>query len=149
MREQLGYRVKEVSDRGHKELSVQEVLEVFESNYLNHTAPLNVTAAHYTQNNDGTISANLTLRDGSRMIQCGATGNGRLDAVANAIEQAAGMDFTLIHYSEHALDPDTDSRACSYVGLKWPDGSETWGCGTHTDIIVAGVRALVSAINNR
>ena len=26
---------------------------------------------------------------------------------------------------------------------------ETWGCGTHTDIIVAGVRALVSAINNR
>ena len=38
------------------------------------------------------------------MIQCGAAGNGRLDAVANAIEQAAGMDFTLIHYSEHALD---------------------------------------------
>ena len=83
------------------------------------------------------------------MIQCGAAGNGRLDAVANAIEQAAGMDFTLIHYSEHALDPDTDSRACSYVGLKWPDGRETGGCGTHTDIIVAGVRALVSAINNR
>ena len=55
----------------------------------------------------------------------------------------------MIHYSEHALDPDTDSRACSYVGLKWPDGRETWGCGTHTDIIVAGVRALVSAINNR
>ena len=121
---------------------------MFEDNYVNNTNPLSVTAAHYTQNNDGTISANLTLREGSRMIQCGATGNGRLDAVANAIEQAAGMDFTLIHYSEHALDPDTDSRACSYVGLKWPDGNETWGCGTHTDIIVAGVRALVSAINN-
>ena len=148
MREQLGYRVKEVSDHDHRELSVQEVLEVFEDNYVNNVNPLSVTAAHYTQNNDGTISANLTLRDGSRMIQCGATGNGRLDAVANAIEQAAGMDFTLIHYSEHALDPDTDSRACSYVGLKWPDGNETWGCGTHTDIIVAGVRALVSAINN-
>ena len=149
MREQLGYRVKEVSDHDHRELSVQEVLEVFEDNYVNNAAPLNVTAAHYTQNQDGSISANLTLRRGSRMIQCGAAGNGRLDAVANAIEQAAGMDFTLIHYSEHALDPDTDSRACSYVGLKWPDGRETWGCGTHTDIIVAGVRALVSAINNR
>ena len=149
MREQLGYRVKEVSDHDHRELSVQEVLEVFEDNYVNNAAPLNVTAAHYTQNQDGSISANLTLRRGSRMIQCGAAGNGRLEAVANAIEQAAGMDFTLIHYSEHALDPDTDSRACSYVGLKWPDGRETWGCGTHTDIIVAGVRALVSAINNR
>ena len=26
---------------------------------------------------------------------------------------------------------------------------ETWGCGTHTDIIVAGIKALVSAINNK
>ena len=149
MREQLGYRVKEVSDHDHRELSVQEVLEVFEDNYVNNAAPLNVTAAHYTQNQDGSISANLTLRRGSRMIQCGAAGNGRLDAVANAIEQAAGMDFTLIHYSEHALDNDTDSRACCYVGLKWASGKETWGCGTHTDIIVAGIRALVSAINNQ
>ena len=66
-----------------------------------------------------------------------------------AIEQQTGMHFTLVHYSEHALDSDTDSRACSYVGLKWASGEETWGCGTHTDIIVAGIRALVSAINNK
>ena len=58
MREQLGYRVKEVSDHDHRELSVQEVLEVFEDNYVNNAAPLNVTAAHYTQNQDGSISAN-------------------------------------------------------------------------------------------
>ena len=48
-----------------------------------------------------------------------------------------------------ALDSDTNSRACSYVGLKWASGEETWGCGTHTDIIVAGIKALVSAINNK
>ena len=52
-------------------------------------------------------------------------------------------------YSEHALDSVTDSRPCSYVGLKWASGEETWGCGTHTDIIVAGIKALVSAINNK
>ena len=50
---------------------------------------------------------------------------------------------------EHALDSDTNSRACSYVGLKWASGEESWGCGTHTDIIVAGIKALVSAINNK
>ena len=65
------------------------------------------------------------------------------------IEQQTGLHFTLVHYSEHALDSDTNSRACSYVGLKWASGEETWGCGTHTDIIVAGIRALVSAINNK
>ena len=128
---------------------MKEVLYVFERSYLNHANPLNVTEAHFTQNPDNTITANVTLSCNGEIKTCSATGNGRLDAVATAIEQETGLHFTLVHYSEHALDSDTNSRACSYVGLKWASGEETWGCGTHTDIIVAGVRALVSAINNR
>ena len=149
MREDLGYRVKDVSDHEHRELSVKEVLYVFETAYLNHNSPLNVPAAHFVQNADNTITANITLSANGQETSCSATGNGRLDAVATAIEQQTGMHFTLVHYSEHALDSDTDSRACSYVGLKWASGEETWGCGTHTDIIVAGIKALVSAINNK
>ena len=149
MREALGNKVKEVSDHEHRELSVKEVLAVFEKNYLNHTHPLNVPDAHFIQNSDGSITANIVITGGGSTVKCSATGNGRLDAVATALEKQTGMHFTLVHYSEHALDSDTDSRACSYVGLKWASGEETWGCGTHTDIIVAGIRALVSAINNR
>ena len=149
MREDLGYRVKDISDHEHKELSVKEVLYVFERAYLNHADPLNVTEAHFKQNPDSTITAEVTLRTAGGEKVCTATGNGRLDAVATAIEQQTGLHFTLVHYSEHALDSDTNSRACSYVGLKWASGEETWGCGTHTDIIVAGIRALVSAINNK
>ena len=149
MREDLGYRVKEVSDHEHRELGVQEVLAVFEKSYLNHTAPLNVSEAHFVQNENGSITAKVTITSGGNTTPCTATGNGRLDAVATAIEQQTGMHFTLVHYSEHALDSDTNARACSYVGLKWASGEETWGCGTHTDIIVAGIKALVSAINNR
>ena len=149
MREDLGYRVKDVSDHEHRELSVKEVLCVFENSYLNHTQPLNVPDAHFIQNSDGSITANVVVTGGGSTVKCTATGNGRLDAVATAIEQQTGMHFTLVHYSEHALDSDTNSRACSYVGLKWASGEETWGCGTHTDIIVAGIKALVSAINNK
>ena len=149
MREDLGYRVKDVSDHEHRELSVKEVLGVFESSYLNHTHPLNVPEAHFIQNSDGSITASVVITSGGSTIKCTATGNGRLDAVATAIEQQTGMHFTLVHYSEHALDSDTNSRACSYVGLKWASGEESWGCGTHTDIIVAGIKALVSAINNK
>ena len=149
MREALGYKVKDVSDHEHRELGVKEVLAVFEKSYLNHTHPLNVPDAHFIQNSDGSITANIVITGGGNTVKCTATGNGRLDAVATALEKQTGMHFTLVHYSEHALDSDTDSRACSYVGLKWASGEETWGCGTHTDIIVAGIRALVSAINNR
>ena len=78
-----------------------------------------------------------------------SVGNGRLDAVANAIQSATGMDFHLETYSEHSLDEGSTSRAASYVGLEWGDGIVTWGAGTDTDIIVAGIHALVSAINNK
>ena len=112
MREDLGYRVKDVSDHEHRELSVKEVLYVFETAYLNHNSPLNIPEAHFVQNADNTITANITLSVNGKKTKCSATGNGRLDAVATAIEQQTGMHFTLIHYSEHALDSDTDSRRC-------------------------------------
>ena len=91
MREDLGYRVKEVSDHEHRELSVQEVLAVFEKSYLNHTAPLNVSEAHFVQNENGSITAKVTITSGGNTTPCTATGNGRLDAVATAIEQQTGM----------------------------------------------------------
>ena len=147
MREALGYKVKSVSDHSHKELSAAEVLHIFEDTYLNRAKPLNVVEAHFAQ--VGGITATVTLElNGQRKVVT-SVGNGRLDAVANAIQSATGMDFHLENYSEHSLDEGSTSRAASYVGLVWGDNTVTWGAGTDTDIIVAGVRALVSAINNK
>ncbi len=147
MREELGYAVKAVSDKNHKELSVPEVYAVFESNYLDKKAPLAVTEAHFIQKHG--IKASVTVSvDGSTQVT-EAQGNGRLDAVANAICNLTGKKFILDHYSEHSLDSGTASRAASYVSLTWSDGTTTWGAGTDTDIILSGIHALVSAINNK
>ena len=147
MREDLGYKVKSVSDHSHKELSASEVLRIFEDNFLNKAKPLSVVEAHFAQ--VGGITATVMLElNGQRKVVT-SVGNGRLDAVANAIQSATGMEFHLENYSEHSLDEGSTSRAASYVGLVWGDGTVTWGAGTDTDIIVAGIRALVSAINNK
>ncbi len=147
MREALGYKVKSVSDHSHKELSANEVLHIFEDAFLNRCKPLNVVEAHFAQV-DG-ITATVTLElNGQRKVVT-SVGNGRLDAVANAIQSATGMEFHLETYSEHSLDEGSTSRAASYVGLVWGDNTVTWGAGTDTDIIVAGIKALVSAINNK
>ena len=69
MREDLGYRVKDVSDHEHRELSVKEVLGVFESSYLNHTHPLNVPEAHFIQNSDGSITASVVITSGGSTDQ--------------------------------------------------------------------------------
>ena len=147
MREVLGYKVKSVSDHSHKELSAGEVLRIFEESFLNREKPLRVVEAHFAQVNGITATVTLDLNGQRKVVT--SVGNGRLDAVANAIQSATGMDFHLESYSEHSLDEGSTSRAASYVGLAWGDGSMTWGAGTDTDIIVAGIRALVSAINSK
>ena len=118
-----------------------------EDAFLNRCKPLNVLEAHFAQ--VGGITATVTLElNGQRKVVT-SVGNGRLDAVANAIQSATGMEFHLETYSEHSLDEGSTSRAASYVGLVWGDNTVTWGAGTDTDIIVAGIKALVSAINNK
>ena len=147
MREALGYKVKSVSDHSHKELSAGEVLHIFEDAFLNKSKPLSVVEAHFAQVNGITATVTLDLNGQRKVVT--SVGNGRLDAVANAIQSATGMGFHLETYSEHSLDEGSTSRAASYVGLEWGDGVVTWGAGTDTDIIVAGIHALVSAINNK
>ena len=79
--------------------------------------------------------ATVTLElNGQRKVVT-SVGNGRLDAVANAIQSATGMEFHLETYSEHSLDEGSTSRAASYVGLEWGDGIVTWGAGTDLSLI--------------
>lgn len=83
-----------------------------------------------------------------REVELYAEGNGRLNAVNNALKEGLGLEYTLTTYEEHALEGTSAARAAGYVGLSWPDGTTSWGAGTDPDIIQSGINALVSAINN-
>ena len=145
MREVFGYMVKSVSDHAHKELQPDEVYSIFNTNFVNKCDKFEVTEAHFKQV-DG-ITASVTITCGGRTISREATGNGRLDAVSNAIKDALNIDYTIKTYEEHSLEQGSSSKAVSYVGIE-VGGKVFWGVGIHTDIILSSVYALVSAINN-
>lgn len=149
MRENFGYAVKNVSDHLHKELMPKEIFDIFSENYLNIKTPVNVVEAHYTQQSEGKITAYVTAeisgKDKAETYQ--ADGNGRLDAVANALKKALDLDFNIETYKEHALESHSTSEAVSYVGISVNE-KIVWGAGKHTDIIVSSVNALLSAINH-
>lgn len=145
MRENVGYLVKSVSDHLHKELLPSEVLEIFRENYVDITSPLNVTEAHFTQN--GSIEASIDVIWNGRHIHAVDSGNGRLDAVSNAIRSCTDLDYSLSAYTEHALEVGSASQAVSYVEVV-NGGKSYWGTGIDTDIIRSSIKALVSAVNN-
>ncbi len=148
MREHFGYTVKSISDHAHKELSPDEVAQVFYDTYRNKCTPVDIPDAHFIQKNGIFAAITVTMPDGSTK-ESSAQGNGRLDAVCNALKAATGQDFTIETYSEHSLQHGSTSEAAAYVGLRWGDGTVTWGAGTDTDIIRAGIKAMVSAANNK
>jgi 2-isopropylmalate synthase len=148
MREELGYAVKDVSDVSHRELKPEEVYEVFRNKYLNLTVPLNILSTHFIQEENDQIAATAKLFLNGEERRVSAEGNGRLDAVASAIADFTGKQFVLETYTEHALDNKSSAMAACYVGLRWKNGTASWGAGFDTDIIRAGIKALVSAFNN-
>ncbi len=144
MREQVGYMVKQVSDEEHKELSPQWVYEIFEDNYVNHNPIFLVPECHFKQI-DG-IMAEVSIHQGEQSRVVTANGNGRLDAVSNAIKQYFNISYELSVYEEHALSHGSSSKAMAYVGLTYQN-QMYWGVGMKEDIIQASVNALVVAVN--
>ncbi len=146
MRESVGYLVKGISDRSHRELMPDEVYEIFRSNYVDITSPLALTEAHFAQRNG--IEASIDVDFNGKHIHAVDSGNGRLDAVSNAIRSCTGLEYSLNTYTEHALEVGSTSQAVSYVGIVSAGGECFWGTGIDNDIISSSIKALVSAVNN-
>lgn len=145
MREDVGYTVKNASDRRHAELSPKEVLDVFTKNYINVNTRIKMLDYHFVRNDEITVT--LTVEIDGKKQDLKATGNGRLDAVSNALKQNLGIVFSGLTYEEHALTTGSSSQAITYVSITLKDGSIVWGAGIHDDIIASSVNALFSAIN--
>lgn len=148
MREAMGYAAKAVSDHKHKELHPDEIFSLFKSTFENVVEPYSINEVHFQQK-DGGIVTQVTSTFRGKTIVTEATGNGRLDAVSNALKKAYELKYTLETYQEHALERSSTSKAIAYVGIRKPDGTLAWGAGVDPDIIRASIDALVTAINNR
>ena len=144
MREEVGYLVKDVSDKAHKELTPDLVYRIFEDHYINEKPVFTVDECHFQQE-DGII-AEATIHHNNNSFKITGVGNGRLDAVSNAIKHYFDISYELAFYEEHSLTKGSSSRAVAYVGVIC-NKKRYWGVGIDADIIKASIEALVVAVN--
>ncbi|MCR5154719.1 MAG: 2-isopropylmalate synthase [Lachnospiraceae bacterium] len=147
MREEFSYACKDLSDKEHRELSPKDVLGVFESRYMNVTGPVAIDKPEFTHK-DGKVGVYVSFtRDGDEKT-IHAEGNGLINAMVNAIKKYCGANFKLTEYTEHSIQKSgSESTAAAYIGILDEGGKTAWGCGTDTDISMAGVKALMIAFN--
>lgn len=145
-KEAMGYAAKDVSDKTHKELKPDEVYRVFLERFVENRPLFDVSECHFKQLAGG-IEATVTVAEQGKKSVVQAVGNGRLDAVSNAIKKHFGAAYTLTTYEQHSLGEQSTSKALSFVGVEG-DGNTGWGAGIDEDIIQSSFEALCAALNN-
>lgn len=144
-REGFSYFIKNISDKKHAELLPEEIFAIFENDFKNLNSPLEMMDYHFIRSDD--IMVTLTIKYNGSKRDIMGRGNGRLDAVANALRQNLGLTFDILDYNEHSLSAGSSSQAVAYVEIMDCMEEDRFGVGVHDDIIAASIKALVSAIN--
>lgn len=152
MRAEVGYMMKDISDRHHEELSPNEIYDYFSKEYINDFTPMDITDAtfnHYSSTKEeNSYDVKMRVVINGEVFHLDGTGNGRLDAVRNGLTKTKyNIDYDFITYFENAMTVGSNSKAAAYVCIADTAGKKYWGVGTQPDIILATVNALVSAIN--
>ena len=145
MKEEVGYHIKDESDREHRELSPEWIYEIFERDYIRFHPNIKFRDWKYKQTADGSEAEIIVKYKGEEKTIHGK-GNGPLDAINNAVKECLNEDYVLAVYEEHALEKGASANAVAYVGLLKND-KMYWGCGIDPDIIRASAYALGVAVN--
>lgn len=152
MHPEFGAVVQAECDRTGRELTANEVYELFHREFLNISEPYALSRAKFYEEAIAGSAANVTHFSGvlsvrGQFVQLESCGNGPIDAFFNALGQAGIEGYSFISYSEHAISMGSDSQAVAYIELRVPGGRRIFGVGTEHNINFASVKGILSAIN--
>jgi 2-isopropylmalate synthase len=133
-------------DRLGREVTAAELKEMFWREYIERTAPWELKSFE-TDSRNGTVRCRAHLLRDGKPVDLTGEGNGPLAALVHGFSKAGVPRFEIANYSEHALSAGEEAAAIAYIQIKHADGKTRWGAGVDTNIELASVRAVLSALN--
>src|ERR1035437_2292578 len=146
MQREFGPIANDAVDKLGREVSGAELKAMFWKEYVERNSPWNyVTFKTESENGQVRCRAKFAHAGGSA-AEFSGEGNGPLAALVHGFG-TIGVRFEITHYNEHALGSGEAAAAISYIQIKTADGKTRWGAGVDTNIELASVRAVLSALN--
>jgi 2-isopropylmalate synthase len=133
-------------DRLGREVSGAELKAMFWREYIERTSPWQVRQFK-TKSRNGTVQCKASLVRDGKTIQVSGEGNGPLAALVHGFNKAGVPRFEIAQYSEHALGAGEEAAAIAYIQVRHADGRTRWGAAVDTNIELASVKAVLSALN--
>jgi 2-isopropylmalate synthase len=146
LQREFGPIANEEVDRLGREVSGAELKAMFWREYIERTEPWELKGFE-TESRNGTVRCLARLLRGGKLLELKGQGNGPLAALVHGFGAAGVPRFEIGYYSEHALSAGEEAAAIAYIQLKLADGHTRWGAGVDTNIELASVRAVLSALN--
>jgi 2-isopropylmalate synthase len=146
MHKEIGRIINDVADAKGTELQPSDIHDVFRREYLERTAP--VTLQHFkTTERDSAVKCDAAITIDGQSYALTGDGNGPIDAFTHALATTPLPKFQVLSYSEHSLGQGSEARAVSYIQIKTELNHTLYGAGIDTNIELASIKAIVSALN--
>lgn len=151
MHPEFGNIVKAAADRYGDELTSQQIVDLFHSEYIDYTGRYSLLRHRFTELNDADGSVHSRFEgtigvDGEEKNIAGV-GNGPIDSFFQALDHIGINGYEFVNYHEHAISRGSDALGICYIELKRPDGRHIFGAGIHVNINVAALLGIICAIN--
>jgi 2-isopropylmalate synthase len=145
MQREFGPIANNEVDKLGREVSGAELKAMFWREYIERTQPWQLQGFE-TESKNGIVKCRAKLLRDGKPVKFSGEGNGPLAALVHGFG-TIGVCFEITNYSEHALSSGEEASAIAYIQIKHADGKTRWGAGVDTNIELASVRAVLSALN--
>jgi 2-isopropylmalate synthase len=146
----VGTKIYGIADELGRELEPQEIKDAFYESFVNTISPMELIdyELDHSAGKRGEVACTATIKVHGEKRGIKGLGNGPINALTHALENAGLKSFHLTDYRSHAVTGGSDSDSAAYIQLQCDNtASLIWGCGIDTSIEMAGLYALVSAWN--
>jgi 2-isopropylmalate synthase len=146
LQKELGRIVNDLSDQKGTELTAEEVHALFLKTFISRSGVIELQAFRAIDRSEQvTCEADLVVHGKAHTVR--GTGNGPIDAFVQSLAQAGLPRFEILSYSEHSLGAGAAAKAVSYIQIKSHTGRTLFGVGSDTNIELASIHAIISALN--
>ncbi len=146
MQREFGPIANDAVDALGREVTAAELKGMFWREYIERTAPWELIHFH-ADGVDGVFHCRASARHSGAEVKLTGEGNGPIAAFVHALHTAGAPKFEVAYYKEHALGSGSEASAIAYIQLKLADGTVKWGAGVDTNIELASIKAVLSAVN--
>jgi 2-isopropylmalate synthase len=146
MHKEIGRIINDLADTTGRELTADEIHAAFRQEYLARTSPVALEQFKTTER-DSDVKCEVRLSIDGKGHKLAASGNGPIDAFVRALGGTTLPRFEVLSYAEHSLGKGAEARAVSYIQIKTDRGHTLFGAGIDTNIELASIKAVVSALN--